>query len=332
MPPKMVISQMIFGFATAKAVHVAAKLNIADLIKAHGPMTCAELAKECDADKDALYRVLRALASVGIFAEDQNGKFALTPIAECLEDDHPDTMKAMAIVTGNVFYQAYGEFLYSVKTGKPGFAKAVGMSPFEYLGKNPEEGKLFDRMMTEFHGKETEPMVNNYDFSVFKTVVDVGGGNGSVIAAVLNKYPTVSGRLFDLPEVINRSRENIESWGLSKRCQVDEGSFFEAVSKGGDAYILRHIIHDWSDEDSLTILSNCRKAMNPGGKILVAEAVIPKGNDPHPYKWLDLTMLLIGGKERTKEQFENLFSKAGLKLTRIIPVDGEISLVEGVAG
>lgn len=331
MPPKLIITQMIFGYVTAKAIHVAAKLNIADLLAAHGPMNCSELASKSSAHEESLYRLLRALASAGIFVEDQNGIFSLTPLAECLKEDSPESVKAMAQSAGNVLYKAYNEFLYSIQTGDGGFKKAHGVPIFEYLANNPEEGKIFDRMMTDIHGDETEPMVNNYDFSVFNTVVDVGGGNGEVISAVLNKNPGVKGILLDVPDVINRSRENIAAWGLSDRCQLDTGNFFESVSKGGDAYILRHITHDWCDEEAVTILNNCRISMNPGGKVLVVEAVIPEGNDPNPFKWLDLTMLMIGGKERTKNQFENVFSQAGLKLTRVVPVTPDLSVVEGTA-
>jgi O-methyltransferase domain/Dimerisation domain len=332
LPPKIILTQMILGYVTSKAIHVATKLNIADLIAAQGPMNCSGLAKKTGAHEESLHRLLRALASVEIFQEDSEGKFSLTPMAECLKEDSPDSLKAMSLSTGAAFYKAYEEFLYSIQTGDGGLKKALGMPIFDYLTNNPEEGKIFDRMMTDFHGDETAPMVGTYNFSDFKTIVDVGGGNGSVISAVIKNNPGVSGVLFDLPDVINRSRENIAAWGLSDRIKLDTGSFFESVSGGGDAYILRHIIHDWSDSDAVTILSNCRKAMNPGGKVLVVEAVIPKGNDPNPFKWLDLTMLMIGGKERTEEQFKDIFTKAGLKLARIVPFTPVMNVVEGVAG
>ena len=174
-------------------------------------------------------------------------------------------------------------------------------------------------------------MVNTYDFSVYNTIVDVGGGNGELISAVLNKNTGVKGILFDLPEVISRSGDSISARGLKDRCQLKTGNFFESVAKGGDAYIMRHILHDWSDADAITILSNCKKAMNPGGKILVVEAVIQKGNEPSPFKWLDLTMLMIGGKERTAKQFEQIFSKAELKVNRIVPFQHDLSVVEGEA-
>jgi len=184
--------------------------------------------------------------------------------------------------------------------------------------------------MTDIHGDETEPMVETYDFSAYDAIVDIGGGNGEVISAILNKNPGSKGVLFDLPDVVNRAMENINAAGLSERCRLASGNFFESVTEGGDAYVMRHIIHDWNDDDAVTILSNCKKAMNPGGKVLVVEAVIQPGNDPSPFKFLDLTMLLIGGKERTKEQFENIFNRAGLKLNRIVPFKQDLSVVEGV--
>ena len=330
LPPHIAITQMIFGFVPAKAIHIAAKLNIAELIAAHGPMNASQLAEKTGSNKEAIYRLLRALASNGIFAENQNENFALTPLAECLKENHPESMKAMAISAGGLFYKAYNELPFAVQSGEPGWHKALGMGPFEYLTNNPEEGKIFDRAMTNFHGGETQPMIDNYDFSVFDTVVDIGGGNGDVLSSVLKQNQGVNGVLFDMPEVVARAMANISTNGLSSRIEINAGDFFESVPSG-DAYILRHIVHDWSDEDAVAILVNCRKAMNPDGKIVVVEAVIPKGNDPHPFKWLDITMLMIGGKERTKEQFETLFTRAGLKLTRIIPVTPTISIIEGAA-
>jgi O-methyltransferase domain/Dimerisation domain len=331
LPANVIMAQMTFGCVVTQAIHVAAKLNIADLIAAHGPMNCSALAAKSGAHEESLFRLLRGLASIGIFSIDPNGKFSLTPFAECLTDDSPVSVKAMALAIGTVFYKAYDELLFSVQTGDGGFKKALGMPVFEYLGNNPEMGKIFDRMMTDIHGSETEPMVNTYDFSVFNTIVDIGGGNGEVISAILNKNLKVKGILFDLPEVISRSHDSITARDLKDRCQLDKGNFFESVSKGGDAYIMRHILHDWSDADAITILSNCRKSMNPGGKVLVVEAVIQEGNEPSPFKLLDLSMLLVGGKERTNKQFEHIFSKAGLKLNRIVPFQHDLSVVEGVA-
>ncbi|WP_149276172.1 methyltransferase [Pareuzebyella sediminis] len=331
LPPQIAMTQMILGYVPVKAIHAAAKLNIAELLATHGPMNSIQLAEKTDTHPEAVYRLLRALASNGIFREGENGKFELTPLAECLKEDSPNSTKAMALSAGNLFYRAFTELMYAVRHGGGGWVEALGAPPFEYLRDHPEEGKIFDRMMTDIHGGETAPMVDNYDFSVFNTVVDIGGGNGEVISAILNENSRTKGILFDLPEVIDRSKENIKAGGLLDRCQLLTGDFFKTVPKGGDAYILRHIVHDWNDEDAISILTNCRKAMVPHGKVLVVEAVIPKGNDPHPFKWLDLTMLMIGGKERTKEQFEHIFSRAGLKLVRIIPATPAVSIVEGVA-
>jgi ubiquinone/menaquinone biosynthesis C-methylase UbiE len=331
LPPKVVLNQILFGFVLTKAIHAAAKLNFADIISARGPMTSAELAKQSGADEESVSRLLRALASAGIFSIDDNGKYSMTPLAEPLKDDNPESIKAMALVLGDVFYKAYDELLFSVKTGENGFKKALGVPVFQYLTDNAETGKHFDRMMTDIHGGETQPMMENYDFSAFDTVVDIGGGNGEVISAILNKHAAVRGILFDLPEVIDRARNNVSASGLTDRCQLVSGNFFDSVVKGGDAYIMRHILHDWNDNDAITILTNCRKSMNAGGKVLVVEAVIQEGNEPSPFKLLDLTMLLIGGKERTQSQFENIFSKAGLKLNRIVPFQHDLSVVEGVA-
>ena len=331
LPPRIIMTQMIFGLVVTKAIYCVAKLNIADTLAAEGPMNASALAAKSGAHAESLYRLMRALASIGIFREDQNGNFSLTPMAECLRDDSPDSVKAMALGIGNVWFKAYSELMYPIQTGKPGFEHAMGMPVFEYLTTHPEEGKIFDRMMTDIHGGETAPMIDNYDFSAFKTIVDVGGGNGEVITSILQKNKEVKGILFDLPEVIDRARQNIASKGLNDRCRLEAGNFFESVVKGGDAYIMRHIIHDWSDADAVTILSNCRKAMNPGGKVLVVEAVIQEGNEPSPFKLLDITMLMVGGKERTKKQFEDIFSKAGLKLNRVVPFQNDLSVVEGVA-
>jgi ubiquinone/menaquinone biosynthesis C-methylase UbiE/predicted transcriptional regulator len=332
LPPRLVMNQMLFGCVLTKAIHVAAKLNIADILASKGSMNAHELAAQSGADEESLSRLLRALASLGIFSIDETGKYSLTPLAETLKEDSPESVKAMALVLGDVFYKAYDELFFSVQTGDSGFTKAMGSPVFQYLTTNPEQGKHFDRMMTDIHGGETQPMLDNYDFSGFNTVVDIGGGNGEVITAILNKNSTVKGVLFDLPEVIDRSRKQISaSGGLSSRCELVTGNFFESIVAGGDAYIMRHILHDWSDADAITILTNIKKSMNPGGKILVVEAVIQEGNEPSPFKLLDLSMLLIGGKERSRSQFEYIFSSAGLKLNRIVPFQHDLSVVEAIA-
>lgn len=327
-PPGRQLTQMVTGYAITQAIYSAAKLNIAEHIKDGKVSTASDLAEKTGADADGVYRLLRALASVGIFEEKARGEFDMTPMAELLAASHPKNVKAMVLGMGHVFYPAYQKLLYSVEHGGGGFKEHHGVPVFEYFNQHQEQAKIFDRMMTDFHGGETRPMVEKYDFSGFGTVVDVGGGNGEVLATLLNAYPDLKGVLFDLPHVTGRSVENVKQWGVDDRCKCVGGDFFKEVPEGGDAYILRHIVHDWSDEEATKILSNCCQAMNPNGKVLIVEAVIPPGNTPHPYKWLDLTMLLIGGKERTEAQFRTILDNSCLQFERIIPITPEVSIVE----
>lgn len=326
---KHTLNHMIFGFRISQAIYVAAELGIADLL-IEGPRTAEDLAEQTRTHSEALYRLLRALASVGIFAEDTHRLFSLTPLAENLRSDLSDSQRSFAMMAGAELYQAWGDLLYSIQTEKPAFTKRFGMPMFQYLAVNPERGKLFDAAMTGLHSGETAPMIDAYDFSQFQTVVDIGGGNGLVLAAVLNRHAALHGVLFDMPDVVERARLNIVSAGLSDRCQVVGGDFFASVPAGGDAYVMRHILHDWDDDEAVAILRNCRKAMLPGGKVVVVESVIPPGNEPSLGKWLDLSMLVShSGRERTKEQYRRLFAEAGLTLHRIISTTVETSMIEG---
>ncbi|WP_224487974.1 acetylserotonin O-methyltransferase [Robertkochia flava] len=328
--PHQQLTQMITGYTVTQALYAAARLDLAEIIATNDLLSVSDLSEKTGADTDALYRLLRALASVGVFREKEEGVFIMTPMAECLRYGNPHSVKAMALGMGHVFYPAYQELLYSVKTGNGGFEVHHGKKVFEYFNQHQDQAKIFDRMMTDFHGGETMPMIENYDFSACEKIVDVGGGNGEVLIRLLRAHKELEAVLFDLPHVIKRSEENIENCGLADRCSCVGGSFFQAVPEGGDAYILRHIVHDWDDTSAVKILSNCAKAMKPDGKVLVVEAVIPSGNDPHPYKWLDLTMLLIGGRERTEKQFREIFDAAGLQLSRIIPITPLVNVVEAV--
>jgi hypothetical protein len=318
------LGQMATGYWVTQALRVVTMLNVADLLK-DGAKTSAQLATETKANASALHRVLRALASVGVFKEDADGRFSLTALGQLLRADHPQTQKYFILMISGAPYQAWGKLDFAVKTGNSSFNEAFGMPIFEYLGKHPEEHKIFDAAMTGIHGPETEPMIEAYDFSVFKTVADIGGGNGLTISGIINRYSNVSGILFDMPQVVERAKGHV-----SNKIRIEGGDFFKTVPSA-DAYVLRHIIHDWSDEQAASILKNCRKAMTKGGKILIVESVIPEGNDPCFGKWLDLMMLVIGGKERTETQYRDLLKDAGLKLNRIIPTAAEISIVEAVA-
>jgi hypothetical protein len=320
---------MLTGFWVSQALHVAAHLGIADLVK-DGPRSAAELAQATGTHGQSLYRLLRALASVGVFAEDEAGRFGLTPLASCLRTDVPGSQWAAALVNGKELYRAWGDLLYSVQTGHNAFEHLFGKPVFQYLAATPQAAELFDQMMTSVHGAETAAMLEVYDFTPLGTLVDVGGGNGLTLAGVLAKDPLLHGILFDRPDVVERAREPLKAAGMEHRCLLAGGDFFESVPVGGDAYLLRHILHDWNDAQCLTILGNIRKAMLPRAKLLIVESVIPPGNAPFFGKLLDANMLVItGGMERTAEEYRLLLQKGGFKLARIIPTRMEVSVIEG---
>jgi hypothetical protein len=327
--PPEILNRLITGYWTTQMVYVAAKLKLADLLTA-GPRTAEDLAQETNTHAPSLYRLLRALASLGIFAEDSEHRFALTPLAECLRTDVPGSQHALAVMSGEEHYLGWGELLYSVQTGKTGFEKLYGMGVFDYLSQHEEQAKTFDAAMVGIHGRESQAMTDAYDFSQFKVLADIGGGNGSLLTAVLKKNPNLRGLLYDLPGVTQRAKDSIAAAGLADRIDIQAGSFFEKIPSGADAYLMRHIIHDWDDERSLTILRNIHKVIPATGKLLVVEGVIPPDNDPNFGKLLDLTMLTLpGGKERTEQEYRTLFNQGGFELTRIVPTAAEVSIIEG---
>jgi hypothetical protein len=331
-PPEAQLFQMMSGFVVSQAIYCAARLGVADLL-ADGPRSTEHLAAQTGTSPDSVYRLLRALATAGIFAETEPRTFGLTPVAELLRSDHPARQRSMALMLGGHQYATFGELLYSIQTGQPAFDKVYGRPIFEYLGEHPEEGRIFDEAMMAIHGGETRPMIEAYDFSAFKTVIDVGGGNGSMLMEILRASPATRGIVFDLPQVVERTLGSIREAGLAERCGVAPGSIFESAPGAGpeDAYILRHLIHDCDDQRSVQILCRCREAGAPGTRVLVIESVLPPGNEPHPGKWLDLVMMVSpGGRERTASEFQRLFETAGLKLSRIVPTCSPVSVVEGV--
>ncbi|MEM8681382.1 MAG: methyltransferase, partial [Planctomycetota bacterium] len=296
-----------------------------------GPQSVDQLATACSANAEALYRLLRALASIGIFSESAPREFELTSLAEPLRSDVPGSKKALALMSGDEHFLAWSEVIYSVQTGKTSFDKVFGKPIFDYLGDHPDKAQIFDDAMTGIHGRETGAMLDACDFSGIDQLADIGGGNGSNLCALLNKYPAMKGMLFDLPHVVERASERVEAAGVVERCQIVGGDFFEAVPSGADAILMRHIIHDWEDEKALKILRNCHAALPAQGKLLVVECVIPPGNAPFAGKFLDLVMMLIpGGKERTEEEYRELYEASGFDLSRIIPTTTELSIVEGI--
>jgi hypothetical protein len=332
LPPPVQLMQMLFGFAASRAIGVSAELRIADLLK-DGSKSAEELAQQTGVHARSLYRVLRACASIGVFAEDDEKKFSLTPLAEPLRSDAPGSLRAFAeMITCDWQFQTWAELPYSVKTGKPSFDKVHGTSSFDYFWSNEKAGKVFNDAMTSNSAFSSMAVVNAYDFSSISKLVDVGGGHGFLLASVLAKYDSVKGVLYDRPAIVAEAAKLLKEHGVSGRCETEDGDFFESVPEDGDAYIMKHIIHDWNDEQCVAILQNCRKAMTGDGKVLVVEMVVPEGNEPSPAKFLDLQMLqFLPGCERTEREYSELFDKAGLKLSRIIPTMSPFSIIEGVS-
>jgi SAM-dependent methyltransferase len=326
---EQMMSRMIVGSWVTQAIYVAAEIGIADFLAA-GPRTADELSRATGAHSGFLYRVLRALASIDVFREDDASRFSLTALGKLLASDAPGSKRSLARMAGAEFYRSWGELLSSVETGGAAFDRVFGKPFFHYMSANPDRWRIYDDAMTGIHDSETIPVLDAYDFSSFRTIVDIGGGNGLALAAILRRHPETRGILFDLPAVADRAKEVVAGSGVSDRLRFVGGDFFESVPANGDAYLLRHVIHDWDDGKSVSILRNCREAMRPGGRVLVVETVIPSGNGQCFGKWLDLMMLVVGGRERTKKEYSELFSAAELRLTRVVPTAHEVSVLEGV--
>ncbi len=323
------MDNLINGYRVTQLLSVAAKLGIADLL-AGGPEPVEELAKTVDAHADALYRALRALASLGVFAEVAPRRFALTPLADLLRTNHPRSVRALAMFHGEEPYQAWGELRFSLRTGAPAFDHVYQMSHFAYLAQHAEASAVFNRAMSDNTARSVTAVVSAYAFPATGVVVDVGGGHGAFIAAVLRAHPGLHGVLFDQPHVVEGAASTLEEAGVAPRCARLGGDFFVPPLPTGDLYTLRQVIHDWDDEQSLAILRHCVQAMALDSKILVIEALVPPGNEPSPVKFLDLQMLVMnGGRQRTEEDYRRLYAAAGLQLTRVIPTSSVFSIVEG---
>ena len=322
--------QLSTGYIASTCVYLAVKLRIPDRL-APAPRTVVDLARELSVNQDALYRVLRTLVSLGVFEEKPPRTFANNLASSLLRSATPGSMYDMALWMSDPFHlQVYADALYSVQTGKPAVEKTVGMPVFEWFPKNPDESEIFNNAMTMFSGMVIPTVLEVYDFSGIGTLVDVAGGHGRVLTSILEKYPSMRGVLFDLEHVLAGARQAIASQGLTNRCRTVSGDFFKAVPEGGDAYIMKHIIHDWDDDRAATILKNIRTAMNPGGRLILLDSVVTVGSQPDFAKIIDLEMLLMpGGRERTEEEFGDLFARAGFKLTRIIPTKSPLSVIEG---
>ncbi len=316
------------------ALYTVAKLKIADLL-ASGSRSIAELAREVEVNEDGLYRVMRLLASFGVFSEVGLRYFSLTPEAEALRSDARDSVRDLVVWMGNPFHlRVYADMLHSVRTGNPAVEKTTGLPCFDYFASDQEVSAEFNAGMTSISQMTVPAVLEAYDFSGIDTLVDVAGGHGFVLSSVLKKYPQMRGILFDIEHVIAGAKPKLEEIGLADRCATEYGDFFAEIPAGGDAYLMQHILHDWDDRRALTILHNVRRALEdkPEGRVLVLEDVIVPGNDPAFVKALDVEMLLMpGGRERTAEQFRDLFAAAGFSLERIIPTSAPVKIIEGVA-
>lgn len=329
--PGAALTQMLLANRVQQAVYVAAKLGIADLL-ADGPSSVDELAERTQTHAGALYRLLRVLASYGVFAETETGRFELTPVAALLRSGTRESKRAFALWSGEVAYELFGSLEYSIRTGEPAFDKVFGAEFYTYLEQHPAMGELFDQFMSR-QTAPLGPILAAYDLAGVHTVIDVGGGRGELITAVLRAHPDIRGVLFDQPRAVRGAAAVLSAAGVADRCRTVTGNYLEQVPPDGDIYLLKNVVHGLEDDTTTQVLSNCRKAMADGGRVLLVEFVIPPGNDPFPGKLMDLLMLVgtHGGRERTEAEFSALFAAAGLSLTNVVTTKYVYSVIEAKA-
>ncbi|MEV4702085.1 methyltransferase [Actinoplanes sp. NPDC049316] len=329
LPPHLRLLLLTDGKRISQVVHVLAELGVADHL-ADGPRTVADLAKATDTHPDALARVLRVAAGFGVFAEQEDGRYALTPVAEALRSDTPDSQRDLVLFNGDeMLWRSYGELMHTVRTGRPAFDKVYGRTFFEHLEAEPAAGRLFDRAMTQMSRATATLFVGQYDFSRYASVVDVGGGNGLFLTEILTAHPEVRGLLVDQPGVVAGAVERFAEAGVADRAEAVAGDFFAELPAGRDAYLLKAVLHDWDDDSAVRILRRVRDALTaPGARLLICEFLVAPSNRWDRGKLLDLDMLLrFGGRERDLSQWRVLLAEAGLTLLND-PVPGRWAVLE----
>jgi len=335
MPPQMLLYQMAIGHYLSRALHVIAKLGVADLLSA-GARGVEELGKATETHPPSLRRVMRLLASVGVFEEKEDGGFALTALGECLRADVPGSSRAMVLLFAGIGIQdSWKDLEWCVRTGEPAYRKRGATDAFAEMAKDPAQAANFDAAMADFTKMTAVAVAAAYDFTPLGTIVDVGGGNGALLLGILKAYAHLQGVVADRPDVVERAKKEIAASGLGARCRAVAIDFFREVPGGADAYVLKHVIHDWDDERARTILANCRRVMPPNGRLLLVEGVYPPRIDGSPESRgaaaNDVNMLVsTGGRQRSEAEFRSLYSAAGFRLTRIVPTPARASVIEGV--
>jgi O-methyltransferase domain/Dimerisation domain len=325
------MQELILAAWVSQGITAVADLGVADAL-AGGPPSIDELAGKVGADPDALHRLLRALISSGIFAQRNDGRYELTPLADLLRSDAPISMAAMARFIGSRQHREHWSLLTeAIKTGTSVVPALRGKSFFDYMGDEPTFGQIFNDAMTSLSGLSIGPVVDAYDFTPYRTIVDVAGGHGRLLAAILASAPNAQGVLYDLPDVVAGAMPLLREKHVAERVRLAEGSFFDGVPAGGDAYVLKHIIHDWDDDASLQILRNVRTAA-AGTALLLVETVIPEDDSGSIGKWTDMEMLLINnGRERTASEYRRLFDEAGFQMIGVVDTASRFSIIEGRA-
>ncbi|WP_028479616.1 methyltransferase [Nocardia sp. CNY236] len=328
-PGHVALLELVTGGWISQAIHAAATLGVADEL-ADEPRSAAELAAAVGADEDALQRLLRLLTSYGIFTQQRDGRYALTPMAQPLRRDAEVTLRDAVLLFGSPMHRDHWSYLVeSIRSGEPAAERVRGMPLFDYLQRDREFGELFDRAMASMDTLALKPLLAAYDFGRYETIVDVAGGTGTVLTEILRHTPESRGILFDLPDVVRSAPRRIEELGLTDRCAVESGSFFDRVPEGGDAYILKYIVHDWNDRDAGRILDTLRAAMSPHARLLLLETILPGHSRPHFGKVLDLEMLVqVTGRERTLSGYRELLAHHGFTLLQQVPTTSPVHVIE----